>query len=218
MLPTKNIKSKPYRIEALLLAAGESKRFNGIKQLATIDEKPMLAHTLSKLLESEFDAITVVLGANASAIKVALDQINVELANTDEVHSSINSIIAANWRQGMGASIAAGVKNLAQEMTHVFIGLNDQVEIRAEQCNLMIAESQKYPDKIVAAFYNGKVSAPAIFPRVHFADLALLSDDKGARVILRSNMANIISIVLPEGAKDIDTRTDLRSYLSTKKS
>jgi len=212
------IKNELYRIEALLLAAGESKRFNGIKQLATIDEKSMLAHTLNMLVQSKFDAITVVLGANANTIKVALNQINADLANTSEVHSNINSTIAENWQKGMGASIAAGVKNLAQEITHVFIGLNDQVEIRAKQCNLMISESQKYPDKIIAAFYNGKVGAPAIFPRAHFADLALLNDDKGARDILRSNMANIIRLDLPEGAKDIDTKTDLLSYISTKPS
>lgn len=210
--------NKRYRIEALLLAAGESKRFEGNKQLAIINKKSMLAHTLSMLSQSEFDNITVILGANADAIKVVLEQIDVDLANTNEVHSNINSTVAANWQKGMGASIAAGVKNLAHEMTHVFIGLNDQVEIRAKQCNLMIAESQKYPDKIVAAFYNGKVGAPAIFPRAHFADLALLNDDKGARDILRSNMANIIRLDLPEGAIDIDTRTDLLSYISTKSS
>ncbi len=212
------IKNKLYHIEALLLAAGESKRFEGNKQLAIINKKPMLAHTLTMLVQSKFDVITVVLGANANTIKVALDQVNMNLANTNEVHSNIHSIIAENWQKGMGASIAAGVKNLAHEITHVFIGLNDQVEIRAEQCNLMIAESQKYPDKIVAAFYNGKVGAPAIFPRAHFAGLALLNDDKGARDILRSNMANIIRLDLPEGAKDIDTKTDLLSYISTKQS
>jgi molybdenum cofactor cytidylyltransferase len=141
-----------------------------------------------------------------------------DLSNTSEDHSNINSTIAANWQKGMGASIAAGVKNVGQEITHVFIGLNDQVEIRAKQCNLMIAESQKYPDKIVAAFYNGKVSAPAIFPRAHFDDLAQLNDDKGARDILRSNMAGIVSFDLPEGAKDIDTKTDLLSYISTQRS
>lgn len=208
--------NKLYRIEALLLAAGESKRFEGNKQLAIINKKTMLAHTLSMLSQSAFDNITVVLGANADVIKVALEQINVDLANTNEVHSNINFAVATNWHKGMGASIAAGVTNLAQEMTHVFIGLNDQVEIRAKQCNLMIAESQKYPDKIVAAFYNGKVGAPAIFPQAHFADLTLLNNDLGARDILRSNLANIIRVELPEGAKDIDTKTDLMSFISTK--
>lgn len=208
--------NKLYRIEALLLAAGESRRFEGNKQLAIINKKTMLAHTLSMLSQSAFDNITVVLGANADAIKVVLEQINVDLANTNEVHSNINFTVATNWHKGMGASIATGVKNLAQEMTHVFIGLNDQVEIRAKQCNLMIAESQKYPDKIVAAFYNGKVGAPAIFPRAYFADLTLLNNDLGARDILRSNLATIIRIELPEGAKDIDTKTDLMSFISTK--
>lgn len=208
-------KNSPYKIQALLLGAGESKRFNGLKQLALIDEKPMLAHTLSMLIESSFPSICVVLGANATLIKETLAQSHIDSVARRTQDTHIDYLMAENYQKGMGASIAAGVKSVDNDITHVFIALGDQVEIRAEQCKLMVKESRKHWDKIVAAFYQGKPSAPAIFPRKYFSELALLNSDKGARDMLRRNMASIISFELPEGARDIDTRTDLQLYTST---
>ncbi|GAC30780.1 nucleotidyltransferase family protein [Brumicola pallidula] len=209
-----NTEEKYYSIEAILLAAGESSRFNDTKQLAFVDKKPMLVGTVEMLKQVNFNSITVVLGANASNIENVLQQVNLEPGLESITLPSVTSIIAHKWQQGMGASIAAGVTNLAQEITHVFIGLTDQVEVRSEQCSLMVIESRKNPNKIVAAFYNGKLGAPAIFPKAYFAELALLENDKGARNILRANATTIISIDMPEAARDIDTKKDLLSYES----
>jgi molybdenum cofactor cytidylyltransferase len=209
-----NTEDKHYCIEAILLAAGESRRFNDTKQLAFVDKKPMLVGTVEMLKNAKFNSITVVLGANASNVKNVLQQVSLESALGSNRFPSVNPIIAHKWQQGLGASIAAGKENFAQDITHVFIGLTDQVEIRSEQCNLMVIASRKNPNKIVAAFYNGKLGAPAIFPKAYFAELALLENDKGARNILRANAAHIISIDMPEAARDIDTKKDLLSYQS----
>jgi len=210
-----NNQDKHYCIEAILLAAGESKRFNDTKQLAIIDEKPMLLGSIEMLQGAEFNAITVVLGANASTIEKVLEHVNLQATSATKIVPNVTSIVANNWQQGMGASIAAGLTNLAQETTHVFIGLADQVEVRTKQCNIMLSESRKNPANIVAAFYNSRVGAPAIFPKAYFAELAALKNDRGARDMLRTNAARIISIDMPEAARDIDTKKDLLSYLST---
>jgi molybdenum cofactor cytidylyltransferase len=206
---------KHYCIEAILLAAGDSKRFNDTKQLAIVDDKPMLIGTIEMLKHVDFKAITVVLGANSSAIEKALQPVYLKTLWANKTSPNVTSIIANTWQQGMGASIAAGVKNVDSEITHVFIGLTDQVEIRAKQCNLMLFESRRNPDSIVAAFYNNKVGAPAIFPRAYFAELSKLENDKGARDMLRANAASVISIDMPEAARDIDTKKDLLLYTST---
>jgi molybdenum cofactor cytidylyltransferase len=210
-----NNQDKHYCIEAILLAAGESKRFNDTKQLAIVDDKPMLIGTIEMLKHANFKAITVVLGANSSTIEKALKPVYLQTKSASKNLPNITSIIASKWQQGMGASIAAGVKNVGSEITHVFIGLTDQVEIRAQQCDLMLVESRKNPDRIVAAFYNNKVGAPAIFPRAYFAELSKLENDKGARDILRANAASVISVDMPEAARDIDTKKDLLLYTST---
>ncbi|MFQ3250387.1 NTP transferase domain-containing protein [Glaciecola sp.] len=201
-----------YRIEGLLLAAGEGKRFNGSKQLAMINNKPMLACSAEMLASTDIDSMTIVLGSNAVAIQSMLS--NAEL--TQETRSKMSTIVAGNWQQGMGASIAAGIKKLDKNITHVFIGLADQVAIRQKQCNLMIMKSQENPKKIIAALYSGKLGAPAIFPRTYFAELEKLTNDKGARDILRNNADQVISVAVPNAAKDIDTKAELMSYISNK--
>jgi molybdenum cofactor cytidylyltransferase len=175
----------------------------------------MLIGTIEMLKHANFKAITVVLGANSSTIEKALKPVYLQTKSASKNLPNITSIIASKWQQGMGASIAAGVKNVGSEITHVFIGLTDQVEIRAQQCDLMLVESRKNPDRIVAAFYNNKVGAPAIFPRAYFAELSKLENDKGARDILRANAASVISVDMPEAARDIDTKKDLLLYTST---
>ncbi|MFT5542179.1 MAG: molybdenum cofactor cytidylyltransferase [Glaciecola sp.] len=117
----------------------------------------------------------------------------------------------------MGKSIAEGVNDLCPETTHLFIGLADQVEITAKQYIGLINESKQHPDKIIAALYSGKLGAPAIFPRHYFSALALLTSDKGARDILRANKQQIVSIYMPEAAKDIDTKNNLLNYQLARK-
>jgi molybdenum cofactor cytidylyltransferase len=194
----------PYSIQALLLAAGASKRFNDTKQLALIAQTPMLVHVLNVLQLATFDNIKVILGANALAVRQVLP---------DETQI----LIAKHWQYGMGMSIAAGVNELCSKTTHVFIGLADQVDITTAQYNVMISVSKQHPDNIVAALYNGKLAAPAIFPRHYFSALALLKNDKGARDILRSNQQQVIRIDMPEAAIDIDTKNDLLRYKLTRK-
>ena len=60
-----------------MLAAGQSKRFNGIKQLADIQGQPMICHCLSHYRQGDkwINGITngyVVLGSNAEIISQVL--------------------------------------------------------------------------------------------------------------------------------------------------
>lgn len=220
-------------IEALLLAAGESKRFGEPKQLTLIDGSPMIIRVLRAFEQAEFKSTTVVLGGHLSKVSDMMRAHNIEcktkqsseIASACEI-SKQNSqkavpsytLIAKLWHQGMGASIAQGIQSLEKNTTHVLVGLADQVDVGTTQCNLLIDASRTNPSKIIAAYYNGKLGAPAIFPRHYFSELASLSDDKGARDIIRANKQQTIAIDMPEAARDIDTKQDLRAYeLNNKK-
>lgn len=207
-----NDTNNSFHIAAIVLAAGESKRFNSPKQLAMIGNKPLLVHSIEILKQSNLSAINIVLGANSQAIQRVIEQFDINSNAPVRLHT----LIAEDWKQGMGASLAYGVKKLDRRVTHVFVGLADQVEISTKQCNLMIAKANEYPTKIVAAAYQGKLGAPAIFPSTYFPHLAQLSNDQGARAILQAHATNVIAVDLPEAAKDIDTESDLRDYLQRK--
>jgi molybdenum cofactor cytidylyltransferase len=192
------------KIELILLAAGKSKRFGGIKQLTDINGQPMICHCLSQFRQSGqwIDGITngyVVLGSNAELIAQVLP-------------TTINKHVASYWQQGMGQTLAESMQIIASDTTHVLIALADQVAINQPIIMSMLEESVSHPAHIVAAEYAGRVGAPAIFPRQYFSQLSQLTGDIGAKALLQEYPKQTISLVIPEAAFDIDIPEDLKSF------
>lgn len=192
------------KTELLLLAAGKSQRFNGIKQLADIQGVPMVCHCLDQYRYNGhwlqgLASGHVVLGANATAVSKVLPDF-------------VNRITVDNWYDGMGSSIAGAVKSVVDDTTHLLIGLADQVALTPAHISQLLERSQHYPERIIAAFYAGKFGAPVIFPRIYFKDLAQLSGDKGARNLLNGGTQDIEQVTLSLAAIDIDTQNDLLNF------
>jgi molybdenum cofactor cytidylyltransferase len=201
------------KTHALLLAAGQSKRFKGIKQLAQISGQSMIKYCmgnymLNKRLLPELECLTVVLGANADIIHKELQE---------QLGNNINTFQVSDWQEGMGSSISAAIAQLDADVSHVLIGLADQIAVKVENIRLLLNESTHHPDKIITAYYEQKMAVPAIFPRRYFAQLIALSGDVGARKLLLAHKEQAIQVVMPEAAIDIDNKDDLRKWLKTSK-
>ena len=185
-----------------MLAAGQSKRFGGIKQLTDIGGQPMICHCLLQYRQGEkwLDGISngwVALGSNANLI-------------TQVLPDHVNKYVVNSWLNGMGHVLAQSMQNIAVDTSHVLIGLADQVAITRPILNQLLDAAKAYPSHIVAAQYNGGLGAPVIFPKQYFYDLSQLKGDKGAKILLQQYLHQTISIIIPEAALDIDTPEDLR--------
>ena len=193
------------KLHLVLLAAGQSKRFKAIKQLASVHGKPLINHTLDnyqqdgKLLRG-INKLSLVLGANAQKIRPVLP-------------SDLAIFYAADWQQGMGSSIAFAVSQLGSDVSHVCIALADQLALTRQDMQLLLDKSTEQPEKIIAAYYQDSVGAPAIFPRRYFPELESLVGDKGAKVILQRHPESLVPLALPHARIDIDTADDLQSWL-----
>lgn len=190
------------KTELILLAAGQSKRFGGIKQLADIHGQPMICHCLSQYRQGDkwIDGITqgyVVLGSSAEII-------------TKVLPNKVEQFVANNWQLGMGHSLAQSMQIIASDTTHVLIGLADQIAITQQTIMQMLEEASNNPQQIIAAKYAGRVGAPCVFPKQYFVQLGQLMGDKGARELLQKNLQQVISFAIPEAAFDIDTTADLK--------
>lgn len=190
------------KTELILLAAGQSKRFGGIKQLADIYGQPMICYCLSQYCQVDkwIDGIAnghVALGAHADLIIDVLPQ-------------NMNKHVIRSWQDGMGQTLAESMRFIANDTTHVLIALADQVLITQKMIFQMLSESNHFPLNIIAAKYAGRVGAPSIFPRRYFSQLSRLTGDKGARTILQQSLQHVISIEMPEAAFDIDTPEDFK--------
>lgn len=189
------------KTELILLAAGQSQRFDGIKQLADIHGQPMICHCLGQYRQNGkwmvgLSGGHVALGANAELIISVLPE-------------NINKHVVDSWQNGMGHTLAESMQFLANDSTHVFIGLADQILITQSLILQLLNQASLYPDHIIAAKYAGRVGVPCIFPREYFTRLHQLNGDKGAQIILQKCSQQVISIEMPEASLDIDRQVDL---------
>ena len=187
------------KLQILLLAAGEGRRFGDIKQLTDISGQYMLRHCLAQLKQADVGEISVCLGAH-------FDEIFPHITDSSSI------IHVEKWQKGMNESIKAGVQSLASDTTHVLIALADQVAIEARHIQELFAASSNDPQKIIVARYADTVGVPAIFPRHFFSTLTKLPDGKGAKFLIRQQHRLVVGIDMPAAVVDIDTKHDKEAW------
>ena len=189
-------KPPPHPLAVLLLAAGESARFGGRKQLADINGSPMICHAIEALSTIAGADLFVVLGAFQDEIAPVID-------------TPAHIITNDNWASGMGSSIAAGMTEIQHHGSYdgVLIALCDQVRLGPADYDKLIAAFDG--QNIVATRHDDGFGVPAIFPAHMFKSLAALNGQAGARKVLNGAHHEVIGVDLPNAADDIDTQDDL---------
>jgi molybdenum cofactor cytidylyltransferase len=188
--------SQSLNIAILILAAGESKRMQGIKQLLPWKNTTLLGNAIEQAMQSKGNAIYVVLGANSSKISSTIAHYNVQIIENK------------NWKNGIGKSIARGVNFLKENQLKydaILIMLADQPLVNSSYYNLLIDKYYQKEAKIIASETNNSPSVPALFDAVYFDNLAQLSEDKGAKEILIAAQKEVYILHSNANLIDVDT-------------
>ncbi len=200
------------QVNIILLAAGKGQRFQSsspnkigcatIKQLAQIQGKPLITHSIDKLQPLLKNAyvhnLFVTLGANKNAIQAILPQ-------------GVSVIASQHWSDGMGHTLAESVHSIKATSTHILVALADQALITSEHFQELLRASKEQPNKIIATLCDEKLMAPAIFPEKYFPLLVRLQGDKGAGKLLLQHAKKTDAITCKEAKIDIDTLSDLEN-------
>jgi molybdenum cofactor cytidylyltransferase len=200
--PSTSDRPAPFRFGAVILAAGASTRMGTPKQLLVVDGQPLVVRAVAAALASEAWPVIVVLGAQADKIRPALSRLPVLIA--------MNSA----WAEGLATSIRVGVATLQQfsrQLDGALFALCDQPAFSADTIARLVAAQRDGGRSIVAARYQGKPGAPALFLREHFSALSALTGDEGARQLLNDQPGRVSAVDLPELGVDLDTPADYAS-------
>ncbi|MEP6533943.1 MAG: nucleotidyltransferase family protein [Bryobacteraceae bacterium] len=182
---------------AIVLAAGESSRMGRPKQLLDFGGKPLLRHSVEVALAAGCSPVIVVLGANETLLRTALDGLPVEV------------VFNGRWAEGMGTSIQAGLQALdAQAVAGAILVLADQPQVSAEFLRGLSRQHRETGKIIVAASYEGTVGVPAFFASSAFPLLLALSPGNGCKGVILAHRQDALLLDCPDAAIDIDTPED----------
>jgi CTP:molybdopterin cytidylyltransferase MocA len=178
------------RVHGLLLAAGAGSRMGMPKALVSDDDGPWLPRGIASLRDGGCVAVTVVLGA-------AVDQARPLLAGTPFV-------IAADWADGMSASLSAGLRALEDtDAEAALVHLVDLPDVGPAVVRRVV-ESE---DALARASYDGVPGHPVLLGREHWAPiLASVTGDQGARDYLQQHDALLVECGDLATGVDVDRR------------
>ncbi|MEO7351910.1 MAG: nucleotidyltransferase family protein [Marmoricola sp.] len=173
----------------LLLAAGAGRRMGRPKALVGT----WLVDAVVGLREGGCDRVMVVLGA-------AADDAGRLLADQD-----VEVVVAADWDDGMGASLRAGLTALASaEGTAVLVTLVDLPDVGAEVVRRLLGRPVEQAT-LARAAYDGTPGHPVLIGRDHWGGVIdSASGDKGARSYLGGREVELVECGDLATGRDVD--------------
>lgn len=179
---------------AIILAAGESKRFGSNKLIFPINGVPILQRTISHVKQCHFQKIIVVYREHG--------------IKTIVLRNNCIPLFCPEAENGQSHSIRKAVSEAGIFDGYCFfVGDNPLVDPKfVQKMQAMFYET----NTIVVPDFNGKSGNPVIFPFRYRRKLMSLLGDSGGKKILSDHINDISKIQAPSTVLfDIDTTEDL---------
>ena len=211
-------------IEAIVLAAGESRRMGMLKPLLRFGETTFLEQIVGVLRQCNVGGITVVLGSQAEAIRASTDL------------SGVNVVINRDYRDGQLSSLIAGLRNRGEGVPPLLFsrrqdaaGTQGQDALATEAILLCLVDnpflSTDVVGRIITAFreshkpivipvFNGRRGHPALFAEAVFDELLNAPANEGARHVVNADRTRVVEVPVSDSAilARIDTPEDYALY------
>jgi len=190
------------RVGAVVLAAGESKRMGFPKQLIEICGDKAIRIVVRKALTAGFREVIVVLGYMHKTISRYLEGIE-----------GIRILVNHRYPEGMGTSLAEGVRALGRGLDAFMVILCDQPFVSIETMRMIVEAYYEHGGEPLMVFptYMGTRGNPALISSRLSQEIMRLRGDIGARALLDMYRDKVLYVEVgdPGVVLDIDTKEDL---------
>jgi molybdenum cofactor cytidylyltransferase len=187
---------KAARIAAVVLAAGRSTRMGTFKLLEPVAGVPLVRRTVEALLQSSAADVVVVTGNRAADVRAALSGLDVRFTEN------------LDYADGISTSLKTGLGALGDDIDGALIALADMPDIEPGHVDRLIAAFAPHDARtIVVPTRHGKRGNPILWARQHFADMAAVTGDTGAKHLLGLHADTVAEVDLGSDAVLIDIDT-----------
>jgi molybdenum cofactor cytidylyltransferase len=189
-------------IAAVVLAAGRSRRMAPHNKLLVADRsgKAMIARVVDNVLSSNARPALVVTGHQAEQIQHALGG------------RPVRYVHAADYAEGLSASLKAGIAAVPEDCAAALICLGDMPLVTGRMIDRLLANYD--PDEgrlIVLPTFRGKQGNPMLWDRRFFPEFLEIAGDSGARFLLGKHIEAVAEVEMADDAvlRDFDTTDSL---------
>jgi molybdenum cofactor cytidylyltransferase len=187
-------------ISAIVLAAGEGRRFGGTKQLERLRGKPLVQHAIDAAAAGGVEEIVVVVGHDAARVRDAA-----------ELPAGARVVVNDRFAEGQSTSLAAGVRALDPSSDAAIVLLADQPGIEARHVRTLIEafdDAAREPEILRIRFRDGP--GPTLLARSVWNEVTWLTGDRGARALFDAQPGRVRWVTIEEDApRDVDRPDDL---------
>ena len=187
-------------IKAILLAAGQSKRFKSENKLTKLyKKKPLINHTLDNLKKSKINKIIIVLGNEGTKVKRIIKK-NKKIIFTKN----------KNFKKGISYSIRAGLKKISNKDKGFIIVLSDMPFVSTLDINKIYNSIIKKKHLVHALKFKNKIGNPMGFDISILKKFRKIKGDVGAKFMVKrlKKQTNFIKVRSSKIFKDFDLIKD----------
>jgi molybdenum cofactor cytidylyltransferase len=184
-------------VAAIILAAGESRRFGSAKLLAPLDGRPLVQHVIDAANASSCEPVVLVVGAGADELVAAA-----RLGRATVVRNP-------DYATGQSSSLRVGLAAAGAADAAVIL-LADMPGVRPALVDALVARQRESLAAAVTCMWHGRRTPPTLLHRDLWPALRDLRGDVGAREVLagRTDVVGLDVDPALGSLDDIDTPGD----------
>lgn len=180
-------------ITALILAAGQGRRFGNTKQLMAWGETTILGQTILQVQQSQVDEVIVVTGHDAAAVAAIASAHHVPTVHNPE-HATGELL----------SSLKVGIRALKGEVAAALVILADQPLIIPAVINQIMTAFNTGAGSLIAPIYRGQRGNPVLIGRSFFAELLALPPEAAPRTLLQRHPDQLVLLEVDTAAILLD--------------